>query len=122
MSHPLPAGQWPQIDVGCPAGQGLRDTVHQQQVGGARENEAAVLAGTVLIHRALDREKQVRLALNLIENDPVGAPDQVIRAHSRALPNPKVVERQVETIVEKRLGLHQRTLAGLTGTHQDDDR
>lgn len=81
--------------------------MHQKQVGGACETKAAVLAGAVLIHRTLDRQWHVRLALNVIENDPLGAPDQVIRAHSRAFPDPK--------IVEKRLGLHQRTFCRSDG-------
>ena len=117
-----PARHGPEVDVGRPARERLRYAVHQQQVRGAGEEEAPVAARAVLVHRALDGEEQLGLALHLVQSEPGRPPEEVPGGEPGVFPNLQVVERDVETIREKRLGPGQGALAGLAGAHQHDDR
>ena len=108
--------------MGRPAGERLGDPAHEQQVRGAGEDEAAVPAGAVLVHRPLDREEQIGLALHLVQGQPGGAPHEVSGRQPGVLPGLRIVQREIGAVPEKRLGPHQSALAGLAGPHQHDDR
>lgn len=63
----------------------------------------------------------VRFALHFVQGQPRGAPEEVSGIHSSMLPGLQIVQREIETIPEKRFGLHQGAIAGLARSHQHDD-
>ena len=69
-----------------------------------------------------NREEQIGLALHLVQYQPRGAPHEVPGRDSSAFADLQIVEREVETILEKGFGLRQRALAGLASAHQHHDR
>ena len=95
--------------------------MHEEQVRGPGEDEATVAAGAVLVHGALDREEQVRLALDLVQDQPGGALEEVRGVQPGMFPRLQIVQREIEPVFEERFGLHQCALAGLAGAHQHDD-
>ena len=92
----FPTGEGPQVGVGRSPGQGFRNAMRQEQVGGTRGHETTALARAVLATPRSTASKHVRLALYFVENDPNSAPDQVVGVPSRAFLGPQVIECQVE--------------------------
>ena len=118
----LATSQGPEIDVCRPARQGFGDTVHAQKIGRTGENKATVSARAILVNRPLDREEQIRLALDLVKRQPGSRSYKVVAWHPSAFRDFEFVQREIETVPHERLGTHQSALADLAGTHQHDDR
>ena len=115
----LALGKGPELQEDCPASERLRDRRHSQKVRGAVEEELP--AAGVVVHDVLDRSDQ-RLSrpLDLVEGPwclPEGRePGRIVqRSAQRRLP----VEARERAGVTQRPP-HQRGLACLTGTGDDD--
>ena len=77
----LAARHRPERQIAGPPRQRLGDLTHEEQVGGARQEESSRRA--LAIDRSLDRAQQSRLALDLVERHRVGAADQRLRIAAR---------------------------------------
>ena len=83
---------------------------------------SAVAARPILVDHALHGEQQIGLALNFVQGHARPAPNQVPRGQSGPLMDLRIVEREVEALGQEGLGPSEGALAGLTRSHQHDDR
>ena len=67
MLLPLGWTERRQFQINGASGQSVRHFFHQEQIGGAGENEIA--GATAFVHGAFDREQKPGRALNLIQDD-----------------------------------------------------
>ena len=95
------------------AGERVRETRHEQDVGGARQDEPA--GGPALVDGRLERREEFRGALNLIEDRSPRQPfHETDRVASGSVPDSLVVERHVTVAARFAHGAGQRRLAALT--------
>ena len=84
-----------------PAGQRVRDTRHEHEIGRAGQQEAS--GPPVGVDGLFDREQQARRALHLVDHSPVEAAHQADRILLRGEQRAGIVQRQVAATAPREL-------------------
>jgi hypothetical protein len=100
----------PERQIAGAARQRFRYLTHQQQVGGAGEQEPA--GGALAVDGPLHGAQQIRLALHLGQCDRLGAADQRVGVAASGVHDIQVVQRQVTPFAGREIH-GQGALAGL---------
>ncbi|MGB8259669.1 MAG: hypothetical protein WCE75_04935 [Terracidiphilus sp.] len=111
------ATERPKIQVNRAAGQRARHMFHQQQVGGAGQNE--ISGSPLCVHGQFDCEKDLWCSLGLIENDGARGKQRIGIALG-LIENAYIIESEIRP---RRLNrLCERGLAGLPRARQTQGR
>lgn len=105
LEKALQKDQWPAFDLGPrqrqhldgfhPAGEAVGDSWQGQHVRRAGEQKPTRTIMIILVDRFLDRQQQVRRALDLVNDGPVQAPDEAGRIGLGGLQDRLIVEREI---------------------------
>jgi len=108
------------LQVHCPAREGLRDLPHEEKIRRACAQESPWPARPVCFQ--LDDREQFRSTLDFVYRDRLRAHEQGFGIANRRVQGGELVEGGVPSRRPDFRGLHERCLARLPGANQHDDR